>query len=394
MVLLQRKPVNCMSEKVCPVARKCSGCQLSNLSYEQQLDWKMKDLNRLLGEYGEVSRIIPMEDPTGYRCKVQAVFRSDRNGNIISGVYQSSRNGIVSIDRCMINDPRADEIIVGIRGLMRSFRIRPWDPGTDRGFVKHVLVRIGRNTGEILVNIVGAVPMFPKKRDFTAALVKKFPAIKTVTYSVNRSPEFLTLGDHAETLYGDGYIIDEICGKRFRISPQSFYQVNPVQTEILYGKALEYAGLTGKETVVDAYCGTGTIGMIASDKAGKVIGVELNADAVRDARNNAKANQIRNIQFYQNDAGKFLVEMAGQGAKVDVVMMDPPRSGSTEEFMSSVVQIGPERIVYVSCNPETLVRDLKYFKKKGYRVAKGVGVDMFPFTDSLEAVTLLVRQKK
>jgi len=199
----------------------------------------------------------------------------------------------------------------------------------------------------------------------------------------------MVLGDKEHVIYGKGYIEDELCGKRFRISPKSFYQVNPVQTEILYGKALEYAGLTGKETVVDAYCGTGTIGMIASDKAGKVIGVELNADAVRDARNNAKANQIRNIQFYQNDAGKFLVEMAGQGAKVDVVLMDPPRSGSTEEFMNSVAQIGPERIVYVSCNPETLVRDLKYFKKKGYRVSKGVGVDMFPFTEHVETVVLL-----
>lgn len=199
----------------------------------------------------------------------------------------------------------------------------------------------------------------------------------------------MVLGDKEHVIYGKGYIEDELCGKRFRISPKSFYQVNPVQTEILYGKALEYAGLTGEETVVDAYCGTGTIGMIASDKAGKVIGVELNADAVRDARNNAKANQIRNIQFYQNDAGKFLVEMAGQGAKVDVVLMDPPRSGSTEEFMSSVVQIGPERIVYVSCNPETLVRDLKYFKKKGYRVAKGVGVDMFPFTEHVECVIMM-----
>ena len=211
--------------------------------------------------------------------------------------------------------------------------------------------------------------------------------------NVNNRNTSMVLGDKEHVIYGKGYIEDELCGKRFRISPKSFYQVNPVQTEILYGKALEYAGLTGKETVVDAYCGTGTIGMIASDKAGKVIGVELNADAVRDARNNAKANQIRNIQFYQNDAGKFLVEMAGQGAKVDVVLMDPPRSGSTEEFMSSVVRIGPERIVYVSCNPETLVRDLKYFKKKGYRVAKGVGVDMFPFTEHVETVVLLSHKK-
>ena len=194
--------------------------------------------------------------------------------------------------------------------------------------------------------------------------------------NVNNRNTSMVLGDKEHVIYGKGYIEDELCGKRFRISPRSFYQVNPVQTEILYGKALEYAGLTGKETVVDAYCGTGTIGMIASDKAAKVIGVELNADAVRDARNNAKANQIRNIQFYQ-------------GAKVDVVLMDPPRSGSTEEFMNSVAQIGPERIVYVSCNPETLVRDLKYFKKKGYRVSKGVGVDMFPFTEHVETVCLL-----
>ena len=238
-----------------------------------------------------------------------------------------------------------------------------------------------------------ASPILPSKNNFVKALLKLHPEITTVAINVNNRNTSMVLGDKEHVIYGKGYIEDELCGKRFRISPKSFYQVNPVQTEILYGKALEYAGLTGKETVVDAYCGTGTIGMIASDKAGKVIGVELNADAVRDARSNAKANQIRNIQFYQNDAGKFLVEMASQGAKVDVVMMDPPRSGSTEEFMSSVVQIGPERIVYVSCNPETLVRDLKYFNKKGYRVVKGVGVDMFPFTEHVETVVLLSHKK-
>ena len=245
-----------------------------------------------------------------------------------------------------------------------------------------------------MVVLVLASPILPSKNNFVKALLKLHPEITTVVINVNNRNTSMVLGDKEHVIYGKGYIEDELCGKRFRISPQSFYQVNPVQTEILYGKALEYAGLTGKETVVDAYCGTGTIGMIASDKAGKVIGVELNADAVRDARNNAKANQIRNIQFYQNDAGKFLVEMAAQGAKVDVVLMDPPRSGSTEEFMSSVVQIGPERIVYVSCNPETLVRDLKYFKKKGYRVAKGVGVDMFPFTEHVETVVLLSQLKQ
>ena len=191
----------------------------------------------------------------------------------------------------------------------------------------------------------------------------------------------MVLGTRDIVLYGRGYIEDTLCGKTFRISPKSFYQVNPVQTQKLYGKALELASLTGKETVVDAYCGTGTIGIIASDKAGKVIGVELNRDAVKDAGMNAKRNNVSNIQFYQNDAGKFLVEMASRETKVDVVLMDPPRAGSDEAFLGSVVKIGPEKIVYISCNPETLVRDLRYLKKKGYQVKKAVPVDMFPYTD-------------
>ena len=199
----------------------------------------------------------------------------------------------------------------------------------------------------------------------------------------------MVLGDKEQVIYGKGYIEDVLCGKTFRISPKSFYQVNPAQTEKLYRKALEYADLKGKETVVDAYCGTGTIGMIASDKAGKVIGVELNGDAVRDARKNAQNNGIKNVQFYQNDAGKFLVEMAQQQAAVDVVLMDPPRAGSSEAFLSSVAHIKPAKVVYVSCNPETLVRDLKYLTAHGFQVRKAVGVDMFPYTDSLEAVVLL-----
>ena len=297
------------------------------------------------------------------------------------------------MDSCLIENANADEIIVSIRGLLKSFHIRPYNEDTGYGLLRHVLIRTGHVTGQIMVVLVLASPILPSKNNFVKALLKLHPEITTVVINVNNRNTSMVLGDKEHVIYGKGYIEDELCGKRFRISPRSFYQVNPVQTEILYGKALEYAGLTGKETVVDAYCGTGTIGMIASDKAAKVIGVELNADAVRDARNNAKANQIRNIQFYQNDAGKFLVEMAGQGAKVDVVLMDPPRSGSTEEFMNSVAQIGPERIVYVSCNPETLVRDLKYFKKKGYRVSKGVGVDMFPFTEHVETVVLLSHKK-
>ena len=372
---------------LCPVADKCGGCSWINKPYVEQLKNKEKQLKELLAPFCKVEGVIPMEHPEHYRNKVHAVFGENRYHDAISGIYEQKSHRIVPVDSCLIENAKADEIIVSIRGLLKSFHIRPYNEDTGYGLLRHVLIRTGHVTGQIMVVLVLASPILPSKNNFVKALLKLHPEITTVVINVNNRNTSMVLGDKEHVIYGKGYIEDELCGKRFRISPKSFYQVNPVQTEILYGKALEYAGLTGKETVVDAYCGTGTIGMIASDKAAKVIGVELNADAVRDARNNAKANQIRNIQFYQNDAGKFLVEMAAQGAKVDVVLMDPPRSGSTEEFMSSVVQIGPERIVYVSCNPETLVRDLKFFKKKGYRVAKGV--DMFPFTDSLETVVLL-----
>ena len=378
---------------LCPVADKCGGCSWINKPYVEQLKNKEKQLKELLAPFCKVEGVISMEHPEHYRNKVHAVFGENRYHDAISGIYEQKSHRIVPVDSCLIENANADEIIVSIRGLLKSFHIRPYNEDTGYGLLRHVLIRTGHVTGQIMVVLVLASPILPSKNNFVKALLKLHPEITTVVINVNNRNTSMVLGDKEHVIYGKGYIEDELCGKRFRISPRSFYQVNPVQTEILYGKALEYAGLTGKETVVDAYCGTGTIGMIASDKAAKVIGVELNADAVRDARNNAKANQIRNIQFYQNDAGKFLVEMAGQGAKVDVVLMDPPRSGSTEEFMNSVAQIGPERIVYVSCNPETLVRDLKYFKKKGYRVAKGVGVDMFPFTEHVETVVLLSHKK-
>lgn len=381
-----------MTYSQCPVAKKCSGCQLSNMTYEQQLSWKMKELNRLLGGFGRISQIVPMEDPTGYRCKVQAVYRSDRSGRIISGVYQSSRNGIVGIDRCMINDPRADEIVVGIRELMRSFRIKPWDPGTDRGFVKHVLVRVGRNTGEILVTIVGAVPMFPKKKDFTAALVKKFPAIKAVTFSVNRRPEFLTLGDHAEVLFGSGYIIDEICGKRFRISPQSFYQVNPQQAERLYSYAIDAAQLTENDSILDAYSGTGTIGIIASDRVKSVQGIEYNQAAVRDAVQNCLLNGItRNVAFNRGDAGEYLWERARKGVRFDAVLMDPARAGADKQFLRALNAIRPERVVYISCDPVSLARDLR-FLSKNYDIKDIQPFDMFPFTRHVECVVSMSRK--
>lgn len=243
-----------------------------------------------------------------------------------------------------------------------------------------------------MVVLVTGSSVFPSKRSFINALLQRHPEITTIVQNINNKFTSLVLGEQNITLYGEGYIEDTIFDKVFRISPRSFYQINPVMTTVLYGKALEYMELSGTEMVIDAYCGTGTIGMLASDTAGKVIGVELNADAVRDAKFNAKRNGIENIEFYTADAGDFMVDMAKAGERADVVIMDPPRAGSDERFMSSVVTLAPKRVVYVSCNPETLARDLRYFIKNGYNVKKIQPVDMFPHTSHIESVVLLTRK--
>lgn len=389
----QDKPVKRV-QGPCPMAEKCGGCKWIHKPYEEQLALKEKWVRELMTPFCKLEPIIGMDEPKHYRNKVHAVFGEDRKHNPISGIYQEGTHSIVPVDTCLIEDQKADAIIVSIRGLLKSFKIRPYNEDTGYGLLRHVLIRTGHVTGQIMVVLVLGSPVMPSKNNFVKALVKLHPEITTIVVNVNNRNTSMVLGEKEQVIYGKGYIEDMLCGKTFRISSKSFYQVNPAQTEKLYGKALEYAALTGKETVVDAYCGTGTIGLIASDKAGKVIGVELNQDAVKDARINAKYNGVKNIQFYQNDAGKFLVEMASQGAKVDVVLMDPPRAGSDEAFLSSVVQIAPSRIVYISCNPQTLVRDLGYLKKKGYQIKKAVPVDMFPYTDLKHVEMVCLIEKK
>ena len=375
--------------KQCPVFKKCGGCQYLNLTYEEQLEKKKRELQRLLKGICPIHEVIGMENPWHYRNKVHAVFSHDRKGNPISGVYQENSHIVLPVESCLIEDEKADEIIGTIRGMLKSFKIRTYDEDTGYGLLRHVLVKRGFATGEIMVVLVTASPVFPSRNNFVKALRQKHPEITTVIQNINGRDTSMVLGDREQVLYGKGYIEDVLCGCRFRISARSFYQVNPVQTEMLYSKAMEYAGLTGKETVVDAYCGIGTIGIVASRKAKQVIGVELNPDAVRDAVRNARANKIDNIRFYQGDAGDFLQKMAANGEKADVVFMDPPRSGSTERFMAAAAAMGPKRIVYVSCGPDTLARDLKYLRKKGYRVEKGVGVDLFPWTGHCEVIVSL-----
>ena len=377
----------------CPYAKKCGGCQYQGMDYAAQLKKKQKEMNKLLKDFGKPEPIIGMKDPLHYRNKVHAVFGRTRKGEIVSGTYEAGTHKIVNIDECMIEDEISQSIIRTIRGLLRSFKIRTYDEDTGYGLLRHVLVRRGFTTGQVMVVLVLSSPILPSKNNFVKALRKEHPEITTVVLNVNDKKTSMVLGERDIVLYGKGYIEDILCGCTFHISPQSFYQVNPVQTERLYQTAMDYAELTGKERVIDAYCGIGTIGMVAAKKAREVIGVELNRNAVKDARTNAKLNQIKNITFYEGDAGKFMVSMAEEGEKADVVFMDPPRSGSDEAFLSSVIRLSPKRIVYVSCGPDTLARDLKYLTRNGYQVRKMQPVDMFGFTEHCEMVVQLVKKR-
>ena len=376
----------------CKVAKKCGGCQYQGVPYEKQLSEKQKAVRQLMQPFCKTAEITGMQDPYHYRNKVHAVFARKKDGTIISGVYEEGTHRVVPVEACQIEDEKADAIINDIRGLLKSFKIKTYNEDTGYGLLRHVLIRRGFTTGEIMVVLVLGSPVMPSKNNFVKALRKLHPEITTVVLNVNDKRTSMVLGDRETTIYGKGYIEDVLCGLTFRISSKSFYQINPVQTEKLYGKAMELAGLTGKERVIDAYCGIGTIGMVAAKSAKEVIGVELNPDAVRDAIKNAKRNQMKNIRFYQDDAGRFMEKMAAKGEKADVVFMDPPRSGSTEQFMKSAVTLAPQKIVYISCDPQTQARDLEYLTKHGYKAMGAYPYDMFPFTKHAENIVLLVKQ--
>lgn len=378
--------------EACKLAKKCGGCVYQGMTYQAQLKKKQKFAEKQIGSFCKVEKIIGMDEPYYYRNKVHAVFDREKNGKVISGVYQAGTHKVVNVDSCQIEDQKADEIIVSIRDLIKSFKMKIYNEDTGYGLFRHVLIRVGKHSGQIMVVLVLSSPILPSKNNFVKALRKLHPEISTIVLNVNNQKTSMVLGEKETVLYGKGFIEDTLCDYVFRISSKSFYQINVEQTEKLYRKAIELAALTGKERVIDAYCGIGTIGIIASEKAKEVIAVELNKDAVKDAIYNAKRNGVKNVRFYQNDAGKFMVGMAKQGEKADVVFMDPPRAGSTEEFLSSVVTLSPEKVVYISCNPETQKRDLEYLTKHGYRAEVAWPFDLFPWTEHTETICLLSRK--
>lgn len=385
-------------EPRCAYARQCGGCQIQALSYEKQLAYKQQKIENNLIRIGGFQKeeipmqpIIGMEDPYHYRNKAQFPVGCDKEGHLIAGFYAGRTHSIISNRKCYLGVEVNEKILNLVLAHMEAYDIPAYDETTGKGLVRHVLIRYGFQSKEIMVCLVVNGSRIPGAEDLIAKL-REIPGMTSISLNINREKTNVILGRKGKLLWGQEYITDTIGPIAYQISPQSFYQVNPVQTKNLYEKAISMAGLTGNERVMDAYCGIGTIGLIASRNAKEVISVELNPDAVRDAVTNAKRNGIKNVSFYQNDAGAFMVSMAEKGEKADVVFMDPPRAGSDEAFLSSVVMLAPEKIVYISCNPETLARDLRYLTKHGYRAEEAWGYDMFAWSEHVETVCLLSRK--
>ena len=373
----------------CPVSKKCGGCTMIDVPYAEQVERKQQLVEELIGNFGRVDPIIRMKNPDHYRNKVTSVFAPDKKGKPVCGIYKAGTHDVVPVKACLLEDLRADRIIQTVFALMESFKIRVYDEDRKTGFLRYVQVRTARSTKQVMVTLVTAESAFPVGKKFVNALLKRHPEITTVVQNINDKQTTMVLGDREKVLFGPGYIEDVLCKKRFRISSRSFYQVNSIQTEKLYNIALDYAGFSGKERILDAYCGIGTIGIIASDRCKEVLSVELNPEAVKDAKVNAKLNEAENVEVFRNDAGRFMRDMAAKKEKLDILFMDPPRSGASEEFLMAALELKPAKVVYVSCEPTTLARDLAILTEGGYEMKKAVPVDMFPYVEGVETVCLL-----
>ena len=379
----------------CPVSRACGGCEWLAVPYPIQLERKEELVRNIYTDLLDgvgLHPILGMDDPMHFRNKIIVAFRQGKGGSIRYGLYARGSHKLVEREDCIIEHEAAAPLLASIASLSRSFKLKPYDEGSGSGFLRYALIRIAQGTGQVLVCLVCTGSEFKGSRAFVRKLRELHPAVETIVLNVNRRDTNVVLGEKELVLYGPGWIEEELLDRRFRISAQSFFQVNPLQTEVLYSRAIEIAGLTGAETIIDAYCGTGTIGLLASEKASRLIGIEENKQAVRDARANAKRNSIANAEFVPADAGKYLRKLAAEGGRADVVFMDPPRSGSDEDFLDALAILKPKRIVYISCNPETQARDVRYLLAKGYALRELQPVDMFPHTKHVECIALMTRR--
>ncbi len=378
--------------KTCPLqSRRCGGCPLLSLPYEEQLAQKQQKARALLERYAPVAPILGQPSPWHYRNKAIATFTQGRGG-LQAGIYAAGTHHVLPMPEagCLLQDEVLNRTLKAVVDAARTCRWPAFDEDRGTGLLRHVLVRRGVHTGQVMVVLITASDRLPGSRNFVAALRKAAPWVTTVVHNCNPRHTSAVLGKDVRVLYGPGSILDTLFGLQFSISASSFYQVNPVQTEVLYRQAIQAAALTGEETVLDAYCGTGTIGLCAlSAGAGRLIGVERTHAAVWDAADNAIRNGIRNARFYCDDATSWIQRAASEGLCPDVVFLDPPRAGTTRKFIAAVTAMAPKRIVYVSCDPVTLARDIALFTRRGWQVQGFQPVDLFPHTEHLETVALL-----
>lgn len=376
----------------CPIYEACGGCHLQHIAYEEQLSFKHHLVTQAFNQYhipyDTIDPVHPMKDPYRYRNKLQVGFTLV-NQKLVYGLYEEKSKQIVPMTSCMVHDSLGDEVLKTIHAVFVQHKIRPYDAQKRQGTIKHVLVKVGVKTQEVMVVFVTQDDLFPGRNNVVKALLRKHANIKTIIQNINSRDTAIVLGEKERVLYGKGVIEDVLLGLRFIISSRSFYQINPIQTEAMYQTAIRYANLNKQHTVLDAYSGIGTIGMHASKYVKKVVCVEQNKDAHKDAISNAKLNRISNVEFINEDATKYIEAVSKTDHAFDVVFMDPPRSGSTEAFLKAVIKLKPKRIVYVACDPFTQARDVKVLLSGGYEIKHISPFDMFSQTTHVESVVLL-----
>lgn len=396
------KPSKDRVEPVCPVARQCGGCQIQHLAYDAQLVYKENKIKNCLTRIGKfpeelidsiMEPVMGMEEPYHYRNKAQFPVGKDKDGKAVTGFYASRTHSIIPTMACAIQDKRNEIILKTVLDFMNEFHIAPYEETTHKGLVRHILTRVGHHTDEIMVCLVLNGNSLPHQEELVERLTK-INGMKSISINVNKEKTNVILGNKVKTIWGSDYIVDSIGNIQYQISPLSFYQVNPVQTQKLYQTALDYAGLTGDEIVWDLYCGIGTISLFLAQKAKMVYGVEIVPEAIADANRNKDFNHIQNVEFFVGASEVVLPEQykaSGGKMSADVIVVDPPRKGCEQSLLQTILDMSPERVVYVSCDPATLARDLRFLCDGGYELKKVRGCDMFGHSGHVETVVLMSR---
>jgi len=380
----------------CSLFAQCGGCQIQHMTDEAQLKFKKSIVQRNLEKFAKIKNppvrdVIGMSEPWRYRNKTQVPFGADASGNLVAGFYKSRSHEIIDMPQCLVQTTVADEIVAEVKKFACEYQVAPYNEGAHDGVLRHVVIRVGFKTNQIMVILVTKTPELPHKEALIEHLTDTFPMIKSMVHNVNPKVTNVIFGDETSTIYGEDYISDSLDGLEFLISARSFYQVNPVQTEVLYKLAVDYADIGADDVVFDAYCGIGTITLFLARKAAKVYGVEIVPDAIRDAKKNAELNGLENAIFEVGKSEVVIPRLISEGVKPDVIIVDPPRKGCDPALLDAICNAKPARVVYVSCDSATLARDVKILEDGGYKLEVVQPVDMFPQTSHVETVVLLTR---